>query len=1445
MLFVLLFIGVNSIFGQYTISPTLTDNGDGDFGPVLSMFADVQGSTINFTVYKTQNGSAFTSSGTMHLLVYVNGSSTSQSVTTASVYVGDISVNLSYNFDNFSNSNFPINCYGYFVGTDGDSWVGPIEVSSTPNPQISSVSPSTAILGETVTFDIYGSNLNNNLAFYIPDFSSGTVNSNSSTTHKTFTTTSSYNTGIKNGEIKDHTGGTVIYNFDVNVYFPIPTNFTANAQSSSQINLSWNSVSNTNSYKLYRSNSSNGTYTPIYTGLATNYHDTSLSSGTTYYYKIQACQNSNSNSCSSRSNYISATTSTVASNNPPNNATLLSPTQTITQNQATTIPIRSGTDVDGDQTRIKVYYPNTSTLIYTSSLGNGNINYNVPITFTQSGNQTVYAKTVDSQGAESNMLNRTYSVQAQGGGYPNQATFNNPPSTADLNQSIAINVQAGTDPNNDQVRVKFWATGTNYPNEAAAVYSNYGNGGSYFSKNFTFTQTGNQSVYIKTVDSNGNESASNSTTINVTDNTTPSSVVIGNITFTADAISETTNNIFTLSGNVKANNILKFTGTLTVNKNNFSISGNGRVYLSNIPNVTNSEVDLYNGNFAYSVDGALSELQENGISEANELFEMAHLPIHIDKIRLLNDGINISGEIEFPELFGYIRANVTQIQVTQSNGVDVVGSIAVSQIQATGFKLNNMNFDFDTINDKFTGSGEIETAMFTAGATVEIIATGVNSIDMFLSVSNPYPLGTTGLSLSGLNGSIANIQTHPNPAMTVTIGCSLVPTLQGSLNIVEFSNVSLTYTFGTSISGNGSFTVLGTETANAGFYVSDGLFKINASVNFYDIINAAIEAGIAKKQDGNIDIYARFNASLQIPDGNGFPYDWIKAIPTNLNPLNPTFITLPYTIADFDNILYNNTVTGKGEVGWFNVNFSYKLTYDSGFHSEFAKNFSLFNEVTFPAGRVAQRIPLRFLKPDKKYTDWNSPDYNVFEGRSLIIDPKIYKNLPTNNRANVLTQDFVITGQTDTVIVEMKPENNIGVPTFSLVAPNGDIIDATNVDNYANIRYTEYPDQNTGFYTINNPEIGTWDIDLQDTGNVYFADVQKTKGEPGLVLNNLQQNGDDITITWSDDNPEHNGQIALYYNTNNNNIDGTLITSNISEDDETDSYTFNSSNVPVGEYYVYALMSDDDGKVSAFSPNTFVKLGDIPAPTNLNYTVNADNSVTFTWDTLTGNYNYLLYYEANGTVSHASLNHNAGNTNTFTVYDFDTTNNYQVMVAAQNANGDIGNASNSVAIQFTQSQTLSLHQGWNLIGFNVEPNDLNVAPIFAPISNSLEQINTQTQVYNPALPDFLNTLDVLQNGQGYYMHLNQDVDFTITGKSINLSALQINLHAGWNLISYPSQNPQDIQTALSSIMPYIIQVNTQTQVFNPALPDFLNTLTQLEPGKGYWINLNQNCTLTF
>jgi Fibronectin type III domain len=80
-----------------------------------------------------------------------------------------------------------------------------------------------------------------------------------------------------------------------------PGGLTATAVSSSQINLSWSSVSGATAYHVERSTTSGGPYSQVGSTSGTTFSDTGLSPSTTYYYVVRSfngCESANSSQAS-------------------------------------------------------------------------------------------------------------------------------------------------------------------------------------------------------------------------------------------------------------------------------------------------------------------------------------------------------------------------------------------------------------------------------------------------------------------------------------------------------------------------------------------------------------------------------------------------------------------------------------------------------------------------------------------------------------------------------------------------------------------------------------------------------------------------------------------------------------------------------------------------------------------------------------------------------------------------------------------------------------------------------------------------------------------------------------------------------------------------------------------------------------------------------------------
>jgi len=132
--------------------------------------------------------------------------------------------------------------------------------------------------------------------------------------------------------------------------------------------------------------------------------------------------------------------------------------------------------------------------------------------------------------------------------------------------------------------------------------------------------------------------------------------------------------------------------------------------------------------------------------------------------------------------------------------------------------------------------------------------------------------------------------------------------------------------------------------------------------------------------------------------------------------------------------------------------------------------------------------------------------------------------------------------------------------------------------------------------------------------------------------------------------------------------------------------------------------------------------------------------------------------------------------------------------------------------------------------------------VLAPIKDQLSQIKNLTQSYDPSLPFFLNTLTSLNVKDGYWVKVKEDVNFEVEG--VVPDGASISVRKGWNLVGYPRESGEAPADELKSLGDTVEQIKNLTQSYDPSLPFFLNTLSTMAPGMGYWLKVTEDGTWT-
>ncbi|MGQ9667071.1 MAG: hypothetical protein ACUVWB_07120, partial [Anaerolineae bacterium] len=186
------------------------------------------------------------------------------------------------------------------------------------------------------------------------------------------------------------------------------------------------------------------------------------------------------------------------------------------------------------------------------------------------------------------------------------------------------------------------------------------------------------------------------------------------------------------------------------------------------------------------------------------------------------------------------------------------------------------------------------------------------------------------------------------------------------------------------------------------------------------------------------------------------------------------------------------------------------------------------------------------------------------------------------------------------------------------------------------------------------------------------------------------------------------------------------------------------------------------------------------------------------------------------------------------------------------AKGDIWEV-NLIAGPLVQ-RIIYLAPGWNLISFDIMPLNPDVPNTLASINGKYTRVlsfdcTLGAISYYPSLPPSLNTLKTMDPWHGYWIYMTQEAHLVIEGIEAP-DHYPLSLCTGYNLVGYLPNTAQNVAPALVSIAGLFESVMgfdpiLGAQTYYPSLPPLLNTLTQLRPGRGYWIKMTGPGTLTY
>jgi len=181
----------------------------------------------------------------------------------------------------------------------------------------------------------------------------------------------------------------------------------------------------------------------------------------------------------------------------------------------------------------------------------------------------------------------------------------------------------------------------------------------------------------------------------------------------------------------------------------------------------------------------------------------------------------------------------------------------------------------------------------------------------------------------------------------------------------------------------------------------------------------------------------------------------------------------------------------------------------------------------------------------------------------------------------------------------------------------------------------------------------------------------------------------------------------------------------------------------------------------------------------------------------------------------------------------------------------LGTSLADVEFLTTVTQTIVLNEGWNMMSFYVEPDDMNMVSIVQPIitSGELLKVIDEAGGFIQDIPGvgWMNTIGDMANTEGYYIKVSNNCTLEVTGMPVVLP-FDIPLNDGWNIMGYPKEQSQEGLSVVQVLIDAgeLIKVINEAGGFIQNIPGvgWMNTIGNFEPGEGYYIKVNANTSLT-
>lgn len=197
----------------------------------------------------------------------------------------------------------------------------------------------------------------------------------------------------------------------------------------------------------------------------------------------------------------------------------------------------------------------------------------------------------------------------------------------------------------------------------------------------------------------------------------------------------------------------------------------------------------------------------------------------------------------------------------------------------------------------------------------------------------------------------------------------------------------------------------------------------------------------------------------------------------------------------------------------------------------------------------------------------------------------------------------------------------------------------------------------------------------------------------------------------------------------------------------------------------------------------------------------------------------------------------------FRAYDASTG---MVYTQLECSNGDVAFTKDQIAGTYAdpvllnaldyQEQTTSLTKGWNWMALYVQPDDMSMQTVLAPINAEVTMAKSQTGFMESTGSEWYGNEIMMNNSEMYKINLSAPATLKVLGRVADPSSRLITVKQGWNWIAYNATSAMSLDEAFAGMQPEdgdVVKAQSCFVVYDGY--EWAGTLSLLEPSQGYML----------